>query len=660
MMTFFTRSSGDSLNRHSSFNERRMGGELHNRLEENIRPLIDLIDKLRSLEIQGDLDMSLPTIVVIGDQSSGKSSVLEALSGVALPRGSGMVTRCPLELKLRKVTGGSSWKAIISYRKKNFDVANSSVGNTASSGARQDVRVSYTPQTITFEDPFLVERHVKEAQIALAGDGAGISDEIITLEIRSPDVCDLTLIDLPGIARVPLQGQPLDIGNKIKALIMKFIVKSETINMVVVPLNIDIATTEALKMAQEVDPDGTRTFAVLTKPDLIDRGTERHTLAIAQNKVVPLRKGYIMVKCRGQQQIDDDISLDEASTMEKDFFENHDYFSCLLNENKATIPCLANELTKQLVSHIKKSLPLLDEEIKKQLSEVRKDMKEFEGGPPRDPQGAKQYLINILSEFNQKMQSLSLGDLIMKENMFNELRVEYKKWNDFLNNSMSTFFHPTSRIRQEIIKNRGRELASFSSYRVFEMLLQKHVAQLKDPAIALLNTVKDITFKQLSCLSKDCFWRYPELLKLTMEKIDKIQSSQLRKAEERITEQFKMENMICTQDDIYFKTLNRNMKEAFSDTQLPFCDIASKYSDMLKAYYEIMVQRMADQVPMLTRYCMLKEGVQLLCNDMLTLLDSENVGEILSEDTDIGQKRRDLQARLDRLNTAQEEIDKCT
>nr|XP_055048652.1 interferon-induced GTP-binding protein Mx3-like isoform X2 [Misgurnus anguillicaudatus] len=659
MMTFFTRSSGDSLKRHSSFNERRMGGELHDRLEENIRPLIDLIDKLRSLEIQGDLDMSLPTIVVIGDQSSGKSSVLEALSGVALPRGSGMVTRCPLELKLRKVTGGSSWKAIISYRKKNFDVANSSVGNTASSGARQDVRVSYTPQTITFEDPFLVERHVKEAQIALAGDGAGISDEIITLEIRSPDVCDLTLIDLPGIARVPLQGQPLDIGNKIKALIMKFIVKSETINMVVVPLNIDIATTEALKMAQEVDPDGTRTFAVLTKPDLIDRGTERNILAIAQNKVVPLRKGYIMVKCRGQQQIDDDISLDEASTMEKDFFENHDYFSCLLNENKATIPCLANELTKQLVSHIKKSLPLLDEEIKKQLSEVRKDMKEFEGGPPRDPQGAKQYLINILSEFNQKMQSLSLGDLIMKENMFNELRVEYKKWNDFLNNSMSTFFHPTSRIRQEIIKNRGRELASFSSYRVFEMLLQKHVAQLKDPAIALLNTVKDIIFKQFSCLSKDCFWRYPELLNLTMKKIEDIQSSQHRKAEERITEQFEMENMICTQDDIYFKTLNRNMKEAFSDTQLPFCDIASKYSDMLKAYYEIMVQRMADQVPMLTRYCMLKEGVQLLCKDMLTLLDSEDVHEILTEDTDIGRKRRDLQTRLDRLNTAQEEIAKC-
>ncbi|KAF4095133.1 hypothetical protein G5714_024211 [Onychostoma macrolepis] len=339
-----------------------MNGEVHSHLEESIRPYIDLIDTLRSAGIHKDL--ALPTIVVIGDQSSGKSSVLEALSGVALPRGSGIVTRCPLELRLKKVPD-VYWKAVLSYRDKRTE----------------------------FVDSSLVQNRVETAQNELAGKGVGICDELITLEVMSPDVCDLTMIDLPGIARVPVKEQPDDIGNQIKQLIMKFIEKQETINMVVVPCNIDIATTEALKMAQEVDPDGKRTVAILTKPDLIDTGTEKSILDIVHNKVITLRKGYIMVKCRGQQQINDEIPLEEAAHMERDFFQNHDYFRGLLTENKATIKCLAIKLTQNLVDHIKKSLPQLDEEIKKQLWDVRNKLKEFEGGPPQDPKGAKQFLI---------------------------------------------------------------------------------------------------------------------------------------------------------------------------------------------------------------------------------------------------------------------------
>ncbi|XP_023249140.1 interferon-induced GTP-binding protein Mx-like, partial [Seriola lalandi dorsalis] len=84
--------------------------------------------------------------------------------------------------------------------------------------------------------------------------------DLISLEIASPDVPDLTLIDLPGIARVAVKGQPENIGDQIKRLIQKFITKQETISLVVVPCNVDIATTEALQMAQRVDPDGERTL----------------------------------------------------------------------------------------------------------------------------------------------------------------------------------------------------------------------------------------------------------------------------------------------------------------------------------------------------------------------------------------------------------------
>uniref|UniRef100_A0A8C1UK66 Uncharacterized protein n=1 Tax=Cyprinus carpio TaxID=7962 RepID=A0A8C1UK66_CYPCA len=571
-----------------------------------IRPYIDLIDTLRSVGIQKDL--ALPTIVVIGDQSSGKSSVLEALSGIALPRGSGIVTRCPLELRLRN------------------------------------------EKMIEFGDPSLVEKHVEEAQNELAGKGVKICDDLVTLEVRSADVCDLTLIDLPGIARVPVQGQPQDIGNQIKRLIMKFIEKPETINMVVVPCNTDIATTEALKMAQEVDPEGVRTFAILTKPDLIDRGTEKNILAVVQNKVIPLRKGYVMVKCRGQQQIDEKVSLVAATQIERDFFQNHNFFRPLLDENKATIKCLAIKLTQDLVSHIKKSLPKLDEQIKKQLWEVRNELKKCEDGPPQDLKGAKQFLIK----------SLSLGELIIKENLFVQLRSEFKKWNDGLNDTKTScqyiFKFNTFDSSTELSQNyRGRELPGFSNYRIFEMILQDRVAKLKEPAIKSLNSIKG-TLTHL--LQKFC--QFTSCFSVLLHLIQQV------KTEQRIMDQFEMECMIYTQDPIYLKFLNEISGEKFSEAQLPVFDIKSKYSEMLQAYYEvhlvfsnefeIVVQRMADQLPMLISFYMLKETAQLLCTDMLSILEAANVSELLFEDSDVSKRRKDLQSRLARLTAGQEAL----
>ncbi|KAJ8352508.1 hypothetical protein SKAU_G00239840 [Synaphobranchus kaupii] len=105
--------------------------------EENVRPCIDLIDSLRSLGVEKDL--ALPAIAVIGDQSSGKSSVLEALSGVALPRGSGIVTRCPLILKLKKVKKGQPWAGWLTYKHDKqdygFDLTNpGEVGKAVADG----------------------------------------------------------------------------------------------------------------------------------------------------------------------------------------------------------------------------------------------------------------------------------------------------------------------------------------------------------------------------------------------------------------------------------------------------------------------------------------------------------------------------------------------
>ncbi|XP_027012048.2 interferon-induced GTP-binding protein Mx2-like [Tachysurus fulvidraco] len=599
-------------------------------LEERVRPYIDLIDSLRLIGI--DEDLALPTIAVIGDQSSGKSSVLEALSGVALPRGSGIVTRCPLELKLRKIKCGVQWQAVMSYKE----------------------------QFIEFDDPSLVENYVKEAQNELAGDGVGICDELITLEIMAPDVCDLTLIDLPGIARVPVKGQPEDIGHQIKNLIWKYVKKDQTINLVVVPCNVDIATTEALKMAQEVDPEGKRTLAILTKPDLIDKGTEKNIMDIIRNQVIPLSKGYVIVKCRGQKQINDKISLTEATLVEREFFRRHEFFSCLLREEKATIQCLANKLTQDLVDHIKKSLPLISEEIKKQLWSFRKDLSQCEPGPPLDPQKRKTFFIDTLTKFNDKINRLASGEVINDDNLFVMLRSEFKKWKEHLDNTKASFHITVEEVVREYdLKHRGRELPGFSDYKVFEMVVQKLVIQLTEPAINTLRFIRDTIQQQFSDVSKTCFLSYPYLHFVAMNKIDNIQSKQEAKVEERIMEQFEMEQLVYTQDGIYFKTLNEihctEEHKALGDNFAGF-DNRSKYPEMLQAYYEIVVQRLADQVPMLIRYFMLKESAQLLCSEMLGLMDGANVADVLREESDISRHRIDMQNRVERLTVAQEKL----
>ncbi|XP_016334273.1 interferon-induced GTP-binding protein Mx3-like [Sinocyclocheilus anshuiensis] len=117
-----------------------------------------------------------------------------------------------------------------------------------------------------------------------------------------------------------------------------------------------------------------------------------------------------------------------------------------------------------------------------------------------------------------------------------------------------------------------------------------------------------------------------------------------------------MENRIYTQDPIFLKILSEITNETFSEKELPVFDKKCKYSQMLEAYYEIVVQRMADQLPMMITFYMLQETAQLLTIDTMKLLEKPDVHELLSEDSDVSKKRKDLRARLNRLTSATKAI----
>ncbi|XP_065110264.1 interferon-induced GTP-binding protein MxB-like [Paramisgurnus dabryanus] len=601
--------------------------------EQRIRPCIDIIDKLRSLGM--DRDLELPAIVVIGDQSSGKSSVLEALSGVALPRGSGIVTRCPLELKMIRSKDEDEWHGVISYQ-------------------------NYSEE---FDDPKHAEIKIREAQDKLAGPGVSIGDELISLQIKSPNVPDLTLIDLPGIARVAVKGQPENIGEQIKRLIRKFVTKQETINLVVMPCNVDIATTEALQMAQNEDPAGERTLGILTKPDLVDKGTEETVIDIVHNEVINLTKGYMIVRCRGQKEILDEVTLDEATETEKAFFKDHPHFSLLYNEGFATILKLAEKLTNELVHHIQKSMPRLEEQIEAKLAETQKELEAYGTGPPSEPAERLRFLIDKVTAFIQDTFNLATGEEVKCNSeliIFQELRDEFAQLKSFLDYSGDCL---KKKIECEVYifetMYRGRELPGFISYKIFEKLVREQMKTLEEPALKTLKTISDVVKKKFIQLAQISFIGFPNLLKIAKTKIEAIMQEKELLAKSVLRTQFKMELIVYSQDGTYSQSLQHTKEklEEEEEEEDEYFDQDASLNEMklhVESYYSIASKRLADQIPMVIRYLLLQEAAVELQRNMLQLLQEKDaVDDLLKEDYDIGQKRDNLLNRKKRLLNAQ-------
>ena len=146
----------------------------------------------------------------------------------------------------------------------------------------------------------------------------GVSAQPINLRIFSPNVLTLTLVDLPGLTKVPVGDQPKDIEKQIRDMLLKYITKPNAIILAVTAANTDLANSDGLKLAREVDPEGVRTIGVLTKVDLMDQGTD--VVDILAGRVIPLRLGYVPVVNRGQRDIDTKKLNHAALEHEKNFF----------------------------------------------------------------------------------------------------------------------------------------------------------------------------------------------------------------------------------------------------------------------------------------------------------------------------------------------------
>uniref|UniRef100_A0A667YQZ8 Dynamin-1-like protein n=1 Tax=Myripristis murdjan TaxID=586833 RepID=A0A667YQZ8_9TELE len=338
--------------------------------------LIPVINKLQDVfnTVGADI-IQLPQIAVVGTQSSGKSSVLESLVGRdLLPRGTGIVTRRPLILQLVHVDPG--------------DVRKSDDSGSEVVFCEEWGKFLHTKNKI-YTDFDEIRQEIENETERISGNNKGISDEPIHLKIFSPHVVNLTLVDLPGITKVPVGDQPKDIEVQIRDLILKHISNPNCIILAVTAANTDMATSEALKVAREVDPDGRRTLAVVTKLDLMDAGTD--AMDVLMGRVIPVKLGLIGVVNRSQLDINNKKSVADAIRDEHAFLQKK--YPSLANRNGTKY--LARTLNRLLMHHIRDCLPELKTRINVLAAQYQSLLSSY--GEPVEDQSAT--LLQLITKF---------------------------------------------------------------------------------------------------------------------------------------------------------------------------------------------------------------------------------------------------------------------
>lgn len=324
---------------HIDANDENVNGAGMSRL---IRMMNDIQSACSNAGVRHELD--IPRIVVVGGQSAGKSSVLESIVGRHfLPRGSNMVTRCPLILQLYQCDPGETEYGVFKHqapkRHEKFE----------------DIRQEIVART---------------DELCPSGE---VRDEEIILELHLSHSLNLTLVDLPGRVVNAVGNQAEDIVERIDDLILKYIEPKGTIILAVSGGDNDIATSPALQMAKKVDPKGERTVGVVTKVDLKPKGTD--CVSIVTGELYPLTHGFFAVKCRGHEATLEEKSVLMARKEEEDFFHRASAYHRV--SDRCGIKKLSDFLSTLLHKHIKECLPALRCRVEKELESIYQRKKEM-------------------------------------------------------------------------------------------------------------------------------------------------------------------------------------------------------------------------------------------------------------------------------------------
>ncbi|GLT67069.1 hypothetical protein SLA2020_394020 [Shorea laevis] len=620
----------------------------------HVRPLLDAIDRLRLLKVMKE-GIQLPTIVVVGDQSSGKSSVLESLAGIHLPRGQGICTRVPLIMRLQ-----------------NQD------------STEPELFLDYSGKTVPVEEDHIADA-ISLATDEVAGSGKGISNAPLTLMVKKNGVPDLTMVDLPGITRVPVHGQPENIYEQVTEMIMEYIKPEESIILNVLSATVDFSTCESIRMSQQVDRSGQRTLAVVTKADKSPEGL----LEKVSSNDVNIGLGYVCVRNRIGNE-----SFEEARKEEEKLFETHPLLS-KMDKSIVGIPVLAEKLVQFQKNIISKCLPKIvrniDEKLSANVRELEKMPKilssqaEAMSAFMRIIGSAKESLRKILlsGEFNEypadnKMHG-SARLVEMLNNFSNELRkcVENERTGDFLIEEINV-----------LEEAKGIELPNFLSHSAFLCILQRKIERIESMPMDCVEQTWEYIESVVTAVLKPLSEDYPQLELATTKAAKSLISKMKEQSVNRVLEILKMERLTgytCNPDymsawgkllsqqqkfmgDLKFYHSNSTTIEGWGTIQIGHLrdiseTILQQAFDLkarMKAYWNIVLMRMVDTMALLLKFnvdnLVTKKMEKEIFMKLMGVDGGKSIERILQQSPGIAGKRETLKSSIGLLRESKETV----
>ncbi|KDR71864.1 hypothetical protein GALMADRAFT_253646 [Galerina marginata CBS 339.88] len=351
------------------------------------RQIMELYWALRDLHVTTIFD--LPRVVVIGSQSSGKSSLVEAVSGINVPRDSGTCTRCPMDCTMSSNT--NSWSCTIELR-RDFGTDGNRLTNPT---------IETFGQVI--ENRSLVELQIRRAQAAIlsphrpASDFYGLSKaelganakndqnilqfskNVVQVNVKDPNATDLTFVDLPGL----IHNAEKDLINIVHDLAEDYIRAKNTLIVIAMPMTDDIQNIQAVTLAKDrlADPGRERTIGVLTKPDTLKQGalgSRESWKSILQGHEAEhnTKHGYYCVRLLDDGERAQTKGRADAEKLAADYFNSTPPWSEMADKSRLGIPNFVKDISRLLIELIEKNIPELkkavDKELVKCIDDIRK------------------------------------------------------------------------------------------------------------------------------------------------------------------------------------------------------------------------------------------------------------------------------------------------
>ncbi|CAN4126018.1 unnamed protein product [Withania somnifera] len=557
---------------------------------------------------------ALPSVAVVGGQSSGKSSVLESIVGRDfLPRGSGIVTRRPLVLQLHKTEDGQ----------------------------QEYAEFGHLPRR-RFTDFGMVRKEISDETDRITGKTKQISPVPIHLSIYSPNVVNLTLIDLPGLTKVAVEGQSETIVEDIENMVQTYVGKANCIILAVSPANQDIATSDAIKLAREVDPTGERTFGVLTKLDLMDKGT--NALDVLEGRAYRLQHPWVGIVNRSQADINKNVDMIYARRKEREYFANSPEYGHLAN--KMGSEYLAKLLSKHLEQFIKARIPSITSLINKSIDELESELDHL-GRPIAVDAGAQLYTILELCRAFDKIFKEHLdggrpgGDRIY--GVFdNQLPAALRKlpFDRYLS---------VQNVRKVVSEADGYQPHLIAPEQGYRRLIEGALNYFRGPAEASVDAVHFVLKELVRKSIGECqeLKRFPSL------------QSAIAAASNEALEKFRDEGRktvvrLVDMETSYLTPEAAAAIDRYGETH--FRRIGSNVS----SYINMVSDTLRNTLPKAVVYCQVKEAKQSLLNYFYTQIgkkEGKALAELLDEDPALMERRMQCAKRLELYKKARDEID---